>query len=87
MLQPALRRRLLAAATPSRLALGAGFVLGGAAAGLALHSDAGAPPEEAGLRAQTVVAEAAFNIQEAMGVNTQEQLAEIAEILQQEPAE
>jgi len=57
MLQPALRRRLLAAATPSRLALGAGFVLGGAAAGLALHSDA--PPEEAELRAQTVVAEAA----------------------------
>lgn len=36
---------------------------------------------------ETVVAEAAFNIQEAMGVNTQEQLAEIAEILQQEPAE
>lgn len=36
---------------------------------------------------ETVVAEAAFNIQEAMGVNTQEQLAEIAEILQQETAE
>ncbi|QDU51777.1 NTP transferase domain-containing protein [Gimesia panareensis] len=36
---------------------------------------------------ETVVAEAAFDIQEAMGVNTQEQLAEIAEILQRESAE
>lgn len=32
---------------------------------------------------ETVLADPAFDIQEAMGVNTQEQLAEVAEILQQ----
>lgn len=36
---------------------------------------------------ETVLADPAFNIQEAMGVNTQEQLAEIAEILQKDSAE
>ncbi|MFI4852250.1 MAG: NTP transferase domain-containing protein [Gimesia chilikensis] len=35
---------------------------------------------------ETVLAETAFNIQEALGVNTQEQLAEVADILQQETA-
>ena len=59
MLQPMLRRRLRAAASPLRLALGAGLVLGGAAAGLAPHTDADAPREEAGLDAGVVVADAA----------------------------
>jgi bifunctional UDP-N-acetylglucosamine pyrophosphorylase/glucosamine-1-phosphate N-acetyltransferase len=35
---------------------------------------------------ETVLAETAFTIQEALGVNTQEQLAEVADILQQETA-
>ena len=35
---------------------------------------------------ETVLAETAFNIQEALGVNTQDQLAEVADILQQETA-
>ncbi|MCA9014404.1 MAG: NTP transferase domain-containing protein [Planctomycetaceae bacterium] len=36
---------------------------------------------------QTVLADPVFDIQEAMGVNTQEQLAEVAEILEQRTAE
>lgn len=36
---------------------------------------------------QTVLADPVFDIQEAMGVNTQEQLAEVAEILQRESVE
>jgi len=59
MLQPMLRRRLLAAVSPLRLALGAGLVLGTAAAGLALHTDADAPAAQAGLHAGVVVADAA----------------------------
>lgn len=35
---------------------------------------------------ETVLAETAFTIQEALGVNTQKQLAEVADILQQETA-
>ncbi|WP_417395250.1 NTP transferase domain-containing protein [Gimesia chilikensis] len=35
---------------------------------------------------ETVLAETAFTIQEALGVNTQEQLSEVADILQQETA-
>lgn len=35
---------------------------------------------------ETVLAETAFTIQEALGVNTQDQLAEVADILQQETA-
>ncbi|HAH44915.1 MAG TPA: glycosyl transferase family 2, partial [Planctomycetaceae bacterium] len=35
----------------------------------------------------TVLADPVFDIQEAMGVNTQEQLAEVAEILQRESVE